>query len=534
MSTFESNNSNIEVAPASARKRAGMGLAGKVAAGALILSMGFGCGAYVTNAGSNQALADSSTTATATATDSTSTDGDSTLAETVAAKVMPSIGEVSALVYSSGSLGVASGSCVVVDSEGYLVTNYHIIEGYDEIQGQDDPVIQVTIGGTTYDATVVGTDPTSDIALLKIDPGDDTLTAVTFGDSSELKAGSWVMTVGHPKGEETSVSVGVVSGVDRSSSISLSETTAYYTGVIQSDAMINSGSSGGAMVNSDGEFVGMTTYSATDSGDWAGMSYAIPSNYIKSAIEQLRTNGSVAHPQLGVSVADMSTYYNAYYSYYGSYSQSNNTSTLKGAYVMTVVEGSGAETAGIQKGDIITALDGDSVSDANSLIVAIRKHSIGDTVTVTIERDGESQDLQVTLGSDSTEDASTASTDDSSSDSTDDSSSASTDDSSSDGSSVKSVFDYIFGGGSSSDSGSSDDSSSDDSSSSENSGSDSNDNSGYGNAYGGYGYGNGYGYGAGYGYGNGGYGYGSGYGAGYGYYGSMGSEQTIGSAGTAA
>ncbi len=503
MSAFDTNESPIEYAPASARKRAGMGLTGKIAAGALILSLGFGGGAYLTNTMSNQALADDTAATVEATTDPTA---DTTLAETVAAKVMPSVGQVYALVNSSGTLGVSTGSCVVVDTDGYIVTNYHIIEGCDEVAGQETPVVQVTLDDKTYDATVVGTDPTSDIALLKIDAGDDTLTPITFGDSDELQAGSWVMNVGHPKGQETSVSVGVVSGTDRATSISLDETKAYYTGVIQSDAMINSGSSGGAMVNSKGEFVGMTTYNATSTGEWAGMGYAIPSNYIKSAVEQLRTNGAVAHPQLGISVADMSTYYGAYYSYYGSYDQAN--STLQGAYVMGVVDGTGASEAGVQEGDIVTAVDGVSVSSADDLIVQVRKHSIGDTVTLTIERDGQEQELQVTLGSDVTSD-----------DSSDSTEADSSDDSAEDGKSVKSVFDYLFGGASSDDSSDSSDSDSSDSSSQGGRSSQS-DSSDYGDYYGYFGYGNGYGdaygYGNGYGYGYGGYGNGYGYGAYYG------------------
>ncbi len=516
MSAFETNDSPIEYAPTSARKRAGMGLTGKIASAALILSLGFGGGAYLSNAMTNQALADDSS-ATATQTATTDATSDTTLAETVAAKVMPSVGQVYALVNSSGTLGVSTGSCVVLDTDGYIVTNYHIIEGADEVQGQETPVVQISLDDKTYDATIVGTDPTSDIALLKIDPGDDTLTPITFGDSDALEAGSWVMTVGHPKGQETSVSVGVVSGTDRTESISLSETKAYYTGVIQTDAMINSGSSGGAMVNSNGEFVGMTTYSATSTGEWSGMSYAIPSNYIQSAIEQLRANGVVAHPQLGISVADMSTFYGAYYNYYGTYDLGN--STLQGAYVMSVVEGSGADEAGVKEGDIVTAVDGTSISSADDLIVQVRKHSIGDTVTLTVERDNEEQDITVTLGSDVTADDS-ADSDEASDDSSD----------SDEGTSkIKSVFDYLFGNSDSDDE--SDDSSSDSSqggrSSKSDSGSEGSDGYGYGDDYG-YGYGNGYGYGYGNGYGSyyGSYGN-PGYGYGYGSYG-MSDVQQIG------
>ena len=148
------------------------------------------------------------------------------------------------------------------------------------------------------------------------------------------------------------------------------------------------------MVNEDGQFIGMTTYATTSTGDWTGMTYAIPSNYVQNVANQIINNGTVEHPQLGVSVADLvDAYYQGYYNMQSS-------SSVTGAYVTRVVDGSGAANAGVQAGDVITALNGNAVSSADDLVIQIRSNNIGDTVTLTIERDGEEQDLQVTLGSD--------------------------------------------------------------------------------------------------------------------------------------
>ena len=360
------------------------------------------------------------------------------------------------------------------------------------------------MGDMAYDATIVGTDPTSDIAVLKIDPGDEQLTPIEFGDSDALKVGSWVMTVGSPMGEDTSVSTGIVSGINRATTIQLTDTTAYYVGAIQSDAMINEGSSGGAMVNSNGELVGMTTYNASSTGDWAGMSYAIPSNYIKDVVDQLLSYGVASHPQLGMHVSNM----NDYYAYYSQVASSNTTSsTLVGAYVQDVMKGSGAEEAGIQAGDVITACDGEQIYSANDLIIQVRSHKVGDTVTLTVERDGEEQEFEVTLGKD------TDYTEEEASDATEQDGSGK----------VKSIIDYLFGsadGESSSDA---------EGPSGVFSGQDSYDGAygsgsdeGYGPDYGygqgyGYGAGDGYGYGQGYGYAMPGWGYGFFYAPGYGY-----------------
>lgn len=452
-------------------------IAGSVAAASLALGVS-GAPALAASASSAN---DGSTAATATATASTSTDAEDaspTLAETVAQKALPSVGTVTALVNSGTSQGISMGSCVVYDADGDIITNYHVIEGATKIS--------VKINDKTYDAEIVGSDPSSDIAVLKIDPGDDELTPIEVGSSSDLKVGEWVMTIGAPLEQDHSVSVGIVSGLNRTAAVEMDTTTAYYPGLIQTDAMINSGSSGGALVNDKGELVGITTINYSESGSFAGMSAAIPSDYATKIADEIISTGSYAHPYLGISLSDVTPY---------NYEQIG-ASDYFGAYVADVVADGPAAEAGIQAGDVITAVDGTDVYDAQSVIIAIRAHSVGDQVTITVERDGETKDVSVTLGSDADAQATTGTTV---------SAGSQSGTGSSDGSSNGGLF-SIFGGngnGSGSSNGSSGD-------------------SGWGWGYndgGNYGYWNGgsQGYGnGGYGYGNGGYGYDGGS-QGYGY-----------------
>jgi putative serine protease PepD len=371
------------------RDRARLGLAGLVAAG--VLACGLGAAVPVSAALADDASQDVAVTAA-------EIDGDITLAERVAEQVVPSVGTVYALVGSGYSQGICQGSGEVLSADGYFLTNYHVIE--------DAVEVEVILNGIVYPAEIVGSAPSSDVAVLKIDPGDTELTPIQIGDSSAVRTGQWVMTVGTPYGASESVSVGIVSATSRTATVDLGDTEAYYVGLIQTDAMINDGSSGGALVNANGEFIGMNTMSATTSGDWAGMTYAIPSNYVMSLVEQIIEKGSVEYPILGVGV---STLIDAYYS--GSYSLADYSSAT-GVYVASVVEGSGADDAGIQVGDIIYQIDGEDVFEAADVIIGVRGHAVGDTVTLTIERDGERTDVDVVLTSDADVDTSVIETSD--------------------------------------------------------------------------------------------------------------------------
>ena len=248
----------------------------------------------------------------------------------------------------------------------------------------------VTANGEEYEASVVGTDPSSDLAVLKIDAHD--LTAVEIGSSSDLTVGEWVMAAGSPFGLEQSVSTGIVSAVSRSSASLVSQgSTAVYVNMIQTDAAINPGNSGGALVDSEGKLIGINTLIASTSGQSSGVGFAIPVDYAMNIAQQIIDGKTPSHAQLGVTLTSIDS----------SMAQRYNLPVESGAYVAEVVSGSGAANAGLEQGDIITKIDDQSVSSATELVIAVRSHNPGDTVTVTFNRQGSEQTAEVVLGSDS-------------------------------------------------------------------------------------------------------------------------------------
>ena len=262
------------------------------------------------------------------------------------------------------------------------MTNYHVIEDSDRLM--------VTAGGEEYEAQVVGTDPSSDLAVLKIDAQD--LTAIEIGSSSDLVVGEWVMAVGSPFGLEQSVSTGIVSAVSRSSaSLTSEESNAVYVNMIQTDAAINPGNSGGALVDSDGKLIGINTLIASTSGQSSGVGFAIPIDYAMNIAQQIIDGKTPSHAQLGVSLTTIDS----------SMAQRYGLPVDSGAYITSVVAGSGAAQAGLQQGDIITKIDDQSVTSATDLVIAVREHNPGDTVSITYNRQGTEGTAEVTLGSDS-------------------------------------------------------------------------------------------------------------------------------------
>lgn len=318
---------------------------------------------------------------------------DTTLSEAVAAKCLSSVVNIDVYTSTSsvyGMMGITDssssssetlsslGSGVILSSDGYILTNYHVIEDADSLK--------VTANGTEYEATVVGTDASSDLAVIKIDATD--LTAIEVGSSSDLTVGEWVMAIGSPYGYEQSVSTGIVSGTGRTANVSSS--TAVYTNMIQTDAAINSGNSGGALVDSDGKLIGINTLIASSSGSGSGVGFAIPVDYAISIAEQLINGETPTHAQMGVTTTTITSDMAARY----------GLSAESGAYVTSVTSGSGAESAGIQEGDIITSVDGEAVTSSSELVIAVRSHNAGDVVSVTYVRDGSESTVDVTLGSD--------------------------------------------------------------------------------------------------------------------------------------
>ena len=277
------------------------------------------------------------------------------------------------------SSAAVSGSGFIISSDGYIITNYHVIE--EAYEGNFD-INVMTHDGTKYIATVVGTEQDNDIAVLKIDA--EGLNPVTFGDSDELAVGDTVYAVGNPLGElEFSMSTGHVSAKDRA--ITTEESTTPIN-VFQIDAAVNSGNSGGPVYNDYGQVVGIVNakYSATGV---EGIGFAIPANDAVSIANDLITKGYVTgKAYMGVEI---DTRYSSMYSQYYD--------MPVGAYVGGVTSGSCAEKAGIEKGDIITKLDGEEITSYTDLKSAISNHSAGDTVEVELYRAGESRTVSLTF-----------------------------------------------------------------------------------------------------------------------------------------
>ena len=397
-------------AAAAPRKKSGAKTFLIAFAGALVACViafgGFGVYNMLTGSSSG-----STTLGSSSSTPITATDENATLAEQVAAKCLPSVASID--VYASASAGygfygygygsgsdelteTSLGSGVVLSEDGYIITNYHVVEGGE--------AFQVTVDGNTYEADLVGSDPSSDIAVLKAKDASG-LTPVELGDSDNLTIGEWVMSIGSPFGLEQSVATGIVSATNRSQ-IMDSSTDAYgqqgdttvYTNMIQTDAAINPGNSGGALVNAEGKLIGINTLITSYSGNYSGVGFAIPVNYAVNLAQQIIDGKTPTHAQLGVTMTTVNAQIADRYGF----------SVDAGAYVSSIERGSGADEAGMQVGDIVTAFDGQAVESASDLMLDVRSKNPGDTVTVTVNRDGQSVDLQVTLGSD--EDALGAST----------------------------------------------------------------------------------------------------------------------------
>lgn len=284
-------------------------------------------------------------------------------------------------IFGQTTTSAASGSGFVLTADGYIATNYHVIEEAAEQSGVD---IEVSFeNGDRYEAKLVGGDEDNDIAVIKIDAAG--LTPVTLGDSDSLKVAQWVCTVGNPLGELTfSFSDGRVSALDRV--ISTGESADM--NMLQTNCAINPGNSGGPLFDETGRVVGIDTAKYTNaSSDVSaeGLGFALPIDDVKEMLTDLMTVGYVTgRPLLGVTVSGVSSAMSRY-------------GIPGGAAVESVNEGSCAEKAGLQTGDIITALDGETVDSTASLSAALSAHRAGDTVTLTVYRQGQTLELTVTL-----------------------------------------------------------------------------------------------------------------------------------------
>ena len=352
------------------------GVIGAAAVVAVLVVGGFVAMPSSTTSGKTGSTGTTSSSQTVTVNSGDSTD--TTLANAVAQKALPSV--VSINVTTSDGEGVGSG--VVLDTDGNILTNYHVIEGAQSIS--------VSTGDASYDATVVGSDESSDLAVIKIDAGDAALTPIEVGDSSTLQVGDWVMSLGSPFGLEQSVSTGIVSSLYRSTMLQNTSGNTIYTNLIQTDATINPGNSGGALVDDEGKLVGINSLIESYSGSSSGVGFAIPGNYAVEVAQKLIAGQTVTHAYIGGSFQTVTA----------SNARSNSLSVNQGAYVAELADDGPAAQAGIQKGDVITALDDEEITSSDALVLAVRSHSVGDTVTVTLMRGSKQMQVQVTLGSD--------------------------------------------------------------------------------------------------------------------------------------
>jgi putative serine protease PepD len=334
-----------------------------------------------------------------------------------AAKASPSV--VTIGVSSGNSSGTGSG--VVIDDQGHILTNTHVVT----LDGQvANPTIEVRANnGAVYKASVVGTDPLSDLAVVKVDGAN--LPAVSFGDSSKLNVGDIAVAIGAPLGLDSTVTDGIVSNLNRTISVQSSAApnggdnskdnggqgfqfappgggqgqrqsaqSTVSLNVIQTDAAINPGNSGGALVNTQGQLIGINVAiastgsnsgsSGSSSGN-IGVGFSIPANNAHRIANELIANGKATHGQLGVSVQSQPA-------------NGANSAFSTGAQVASVTSGSPADKAGIRQGDVITKFAGRSISDASELTASVREQAPGSTVKATIVRNGQSQDVDVTVG----------------------------------------------------------------------------------------------------------------------------------------
>ncbi|WP_421734778.1 trypsin-like peptidase domain-containing protein [Cellulomonas sp.] len=287
---------------------------------------------------------------------------------------------VVAIQVSTGNGGGAEGSGVIIDDAGHIVTNNHVVAGAD---GE----VQVTLtDGRLFDATIVGTDATTDLAVIKLKDAPDDLKAAAIGDSSKVVVGQPVMAVGNPLGLANTVTTGIVSAVDRPVSTSGDSTSeATVTNAIQIDAAVNPGNSGGPLFDAEGRVIGINSSIATLSSESGsiGLGFAIPVDLVKNIAAQLIDDGTAEHAFLGVSLSDGTA--------------SADGVTRRGAVVEQVTDGSPAAKAELQANDTILAIDGDAVGGAESLTAYVRALPSGTDVTLTVVRDGKSIEVDVTL-----------------------------------------------------------------------------------------------------------------------------------------
>ena len=277
---------------------------------------------------------------------------------------------------------VGAGSGVIISTDGYIITNNHVIDGADELE--------VTLNDNrTFSAKVIGADPMTDIALIKVSAED--LPTIPFGDSEKLKVGEWVLAVGNPFNLTSTVTAGIVSAKGRGISMGGASKIESF---IQTDAAVNPGNSGGALVNTKGELVGINTAIYSETGNFAGYSFAVPISMAGKIVGDLKQFGAVQRAVLGVQILDVSVLKDLKDI---SDDDKEKVKVLEGAYVAGFAQRSVAKEVGIEEGDVITAVNGVSLKSANALQEQISKYRPGDEVSIKVNREGENKTFKVEL-----------------------------------------------------------------------------------------------------------------------------------------
>jgi putative serine protease PepD len=352
---------------------AGNTIVGVVAAAALV-GGGVGAGVVALSHDGGAQTASSTTTTVVTGGSTTNvSNGELTIGE-VAQQDSKSVVEIDATQTGSSNFGSGSNSAsaegtgFVYDANGDIVTNDHVIDGAGSItvKFQD---------GSSYKATVVGKDPSTDIAVLHVDASSSELAPLTLANSDNVQVGDGVVAIGNPFGLDDTVTSGIVSALGRT--ITAPDGSSRISGAIQTDAAINHGNSGGPLLNMKGEVIGITSQIQSDGGGNEGVGFAIPSNLVKTIAGELISSGSAQHALLGIVPTD----------------------SASGVKVTSVEASSGAKKAGLKAGDVITELNGTKIENAAQLRTIISAAKPGDVVTLTVTRDGSTKTVKATLGS---------------------------------------------------------------------------------------------------------------------------------------